>query len=77
MHALHELATQLHMDEQQLVLANPSKKVKSQLKRVDLWNEIGEEWVFVRTADAVKKCQAAVKQRLEEVQNKDLVSMDV
>ena len=53
MHALHELVTQLHVDGQQLVLANPSRRVQAQLRRVDLLKEVGSEWVFVRTADAV------------------------
>lgn len=64
MHALHELVTQLHADGQQLVLANPSRRVQAQLKRVDLLNEIGSEWVFVRTADAVKVCRAKVREKL-------------
>jgi MFS superfamily sulfate permease-like transporter len=70
MHALHELVTQLRADGQHLVLANPSKKVKSQLKRVELWDAIGEDWVFVRTADAVKKCQASVQKQLADAQEK-------
>lgn len=66
MHALHELVSQLHSDGQQLVLANPSRKVQAQLKRVDLLNEVGSQWVFVRTADAVKVCQQAVREKLAE-----------
>lgn len=66
MHALHELVTQLHADGQQLVLANPSRKVQAQLKRVDLLKEVGSEWVFVRTADAVKVCRARVREKLAE-----------
>lgn len=73
MHALHELVTQLHADEQQLVLANPSRKVQAQLKRVDLLNEIGSQWVFVRTVDAVKVCRASVREKLAgaEVRSKE------
>jgi MFS superfamily sulfate permease-like transporter len=66
MHALHELVSQLHADGQQLAVANPSKKVRSQMKRVDVWTEIGEEWVFVSTAEAVKKCQKSVQKKLED-----------
>lgn len=62
MHALHELIEQLRADDQQLVLANPSRKVQAQLKRVKLLNEIGPENVFVRTTDAVKFCQYKVRE---------------
>ena len=73
MHALHELIEQLHADEQQLVLANPSRKVQAQLKRVKLLNEIGPENVFVRTTDAVKFCQHKVRQMMaKKISAKDL-----
>jgi hypothetical protein len=59
------------------VLANPSKKVRSQLKRVELWNEIGEDWVFVRTADAVRKCRTAVQKKLADAQKQIDMPVDV
>lgn len=62
MHALHELIEQLRADKQQLVLANPSRKVQAQLKRVKLLSEIGPENVFVRTTDAVNFCQFKVRE---------------
>lgn len=73
MHALHELVEQLHADNQQLVLANPSRKVQAQLKRVKLLNEIGPENVFVRTTDAVNFCQYKVRElQLKSTTAKDL-----
>jgi hypothetical protein len=42
---------------QRLVLANPSRGVQAHLRRVNVLQEIGQEWIFVRTVDAVKMCQ--------------------
>lgn len=73
MHALHELIEQLHADDQQLVLSNPSRKVQAQLKSVKLLNEIGPDNVFVRTVDAVKYCQHKVRQlKTKRITEKDL-----
>ena len=63
MHALHELIQQLKEKGQRLVLANPSRRVQAQLQRVNLLTEIGQEWIFVRTADAVKMCGLAVREK--------------
>ena len=38
-------------------------RVKAQLERVHLLEEIGKEWVFVRTADAVTYCSKALVQK--------------
>ena len=63
MHALHELIEQLKVSGQRLVLANPSRRVVAQLQRVDLLSEIGHEWIFVRTADAVKMCALHLREQ--------------
>ena len=40
-----------------LVLANPSRQIQSLMKKACLLEEIGQEWVFVRTSDAVAMCE--------------------
>jgi MFS superfamily sulfate permease-like transporter len=77
MHALHEIVQTLRSDGQQLVLANPSRKVQAQLRRVNLLNLLGQKWVFVRTADAVKVCRAATRNKLAEHQQKAVERGDV
>jgi STAS domain len=62
MHALHELIEHLKEHRQRLVLANPSRRVQAQLQRVHILEEIGQEWIFVRTADAVKMCALWVRE---------------
>jgi hypothetical protein len=50
------------------VLANPSRKVQAQLSRVHLLQDIGQQWVFLRTADAVAVCLAAIRERESKLQ---------
>jgi STAS domain len=60
MHALLEVTRSLAADGVRLVLANPSKAVQAALRRGEVLDAVGQEWVFVRTADAVATCVAAV-----------------
>jgi STAS domain len=61
MHALHELIEHLSASGQRLVLANPSRRVQAQLRRVNILQEIGQEWIFVRAADAVAMCSVFIR----------------
>jgi hypothetical protein len=63
MHFLHELIDTLTKKGQRLVLANPSRSVQAHLRRVQVLKDIGQEWVFVRTVDAVKMCQLDLQNR--------------
>lgn len=73
-HALHELVAQLRKEGIRLALANPSRQVQAQLKRTDIIKEIGPEWIFVRTADAVKMCSLAVREQQEAGGLPDIVT---
>jgi hypothetical protein len=63
MHFLQELVETLAKKGQRLVLANPSRGVQAHLRRVHILQKIGQEWVFVRTADAVKMCQLDMQKK--------------
>jgi hypothetical protein len=56
MRMLHVLHEGLRKKDQRLVLSNPSRAVQEQLQRAKLLQDIGEEWVYVSPADAVRKC---------------------
>lgn len=64
MHTLQELVQSLRDAGQRLVLANPSRAVQAQLKRVHILEDIGQQWVYVRTADAVAMCSQHLHERL-------------
>lgn len=66
-HAMHEIVNQLRAEGVRLVLANPSHKVQAQLKRTKILEDIGQEWIYVRTADAVQMCALHLRERMHAV----------
>ncbi|XP_068636609.1 high affinity sulfate transporter 1-like [Aristolochia californica] len=55
-HALEELFRSLQKREVQLVLANPGQVVIDKLYASKLVELIGQDWIFLTVADAVKTC---------------------
>jgi hypothetical protein len=49
-----------------LVLANPARQVQQKLRAAKLLEEIGQDWIFVRTADAVAMCRQALAEEVAE-----------
>ncbi|KAG9451610.1 hypothetical protein H6P81_011575 [Aristolochia fimbriata] len=66
-HALEELFKSLQKREIQLVFANPGQVVIDKLYASKLVDLIGQDWIFLTVADAVKTCSPKAAGSLPEV----------
>ena len=62
MQTLFTLVGELRKEGKQLVLSNPSRELQKKLKRAKILDEIGQDWVFVRTSDAVAMCEQSLRE---------------
>merc|ERR1712087_22193 len=67
LHVLHDMQKNYATRNMQLCLSNPNKRVMQRLVCSGLADEIGREYIFVSTHDAVDYC-------LNEMDNEEIMS---
>jgi len=61
MHVVHDVVTSYKSRGIQLCFCNPNKSVMEKLEVSGLLNDLGEQYMFVRTHDAVTYCQSQLE----------------